>query len=327
MTRTRGMFLGAAALSFSCFDAATVSKFDAVAKVAVRHGDLGMSKAAQDTTTTQEEERTKGKEDAKELSAEEAQSARIKILEEENSPSSFPTKMMEILSDETNCDIICWLDHGKGFMIRNKKRFAGEILPKYFNKNSKFTSFTRKLNRWSFTRVTRGPETGAYYHPHFQKDNPSMSMQMSCINSKSSQQIQPMNPIALGLGMPNNFQPPYDESATMQQRQMFYQQCQQQQQQFMTMWQQQQQQQKEGKKEGGEGEDISESKQDGPMMAAQQQYYSMLMAQQQHMAMMAGQHGQVMAPMQLPPGMQPAESAGDKAQDEQPNEQIQETSI
>jgi hypothetical protein len=38
-------------------------------------------------------------------------------------------------------------------------RFAAETLPRYFSKKSKFTSFTRKLNRWNFTRVTRGPES------------------------------------------------------------------------------------------------------------------------------------------------------------------------
>ena len=33
----------------------------------------------------------------------------------------------------------------------------------YF-KQSKYTSFTRKLKRWGFTRVTTGAEQGAYYH-------------------------------------------------------------------------------------------------------------------------------------------------------------------
>jgi hypothetical protein len=35
-----------------------------------------------------------------------------------------------------------------GWIIRDKKRFASEVLPKHFAKQSKFTSFTRKLNRW-----------------------------------------------------------------------------------------------------------------------------------------------------------------------------------
>jgi len=56
--------------------------------------------------------------------------------------------MMEILSNEKYHDIITWLPHGRGFVILQKKRFANEIMPKFFNKRSKFTSFTRKLNRW-----------------------------------------------------------------------------------------------------------------------------------------------------------------------------------
>lgn len=66
---------------------------------------------------------------------------------------------MDILSNEANTQIIAWLPHGKGFIIRDKKRFADEVLPNYFKK-SKFTSFTRKLNRWNYVRVTRGHETG-----------------------------------------------------------------------------------------------------------------------------------------------------------------------
>jgi HSF-type DNA-binding len=99
---------------------------------------------------------------------------------------------MDILSNECDSNIISWLPHGKGFMILKKKKFASEILPKYF-KQSKFTSFTRKLNRWGFTRVTRGPETGAYYHKCFQKDDPSLCLQMSCQTNnvtKNQQQQQ-----------------------------------------------------------------------------------------------------------------------------------------
>jgi len=59
----------------------------------------------------------------------------------------------------------------------------------------------------NFTRVTRGPETGAYYHPLFQRGDLRLCMQMSCISSKSAQQLQPMNPVALGLTMPLPGQP------------------------------------------------------------------------------------------------------------------------
>jgi hypothetical protein len=58
------------------------------------------------------------------------------------------TKMMELLSNEVNSEIITWLPHGNGFIILDKKRFTKELMPKFFGKKSKFTSFTRKLNRW-----------------------------------------------------------------------------------------------------------------------------------------------------------------------------------
>jgi len=96
-------------------------------------------------------------------------------------PMTFPQRLMDLLSNEEHVDIITWLPHGKAFIIYKKKKFAAEVLPKYF-KQSKFTSFTRKLNRWGFTRVTRGPETGAYYHKFFQRDEPRLCMQMSCQN-------------------------------------------------------------------------------------------------------------------------------------------------
>ena len=81
----------------------------------------------------------------------------------EEVPVTFPQKLMSVLDNDHFSDIITWLPHGKGFIILQKKKFASDVMPIYF-KHSKFTSFTRKLNRWGFTRVSRGPETGSYYH-------------------------------------------------------------------------------------------------------------------------------------------------------------------
>lgn len=94
-------------------------------------------------------------------------------------PMTFPQKLMEVLSNSQLSDIITWLPNGKGFIILQKRKFATEVMPMYF-KHSKFTSFTRKLNRWGFTRVTRGPESGAYYHKCFQRGQYSLCMQMHC---------------------------------------------------------------------------------------------------------------------------------------------------
>jgi hypothetical protein len=97
---------------------------------------------------------------------------------------------MDILSEEGQAEIISWLPHGNGFLIHKKKTFANEMLPKYF-KASKFTSFTRKLNRWGFSRVPRGPETGAYFHKLFRRDKPTLCMQMTS-NSGNKYQNNPL---------------------------------------------------------------------------------------------------------------------------------------
>ena len=85
--------------------------------------------------------------------------------------------------------MISWLPHGNGFIIHKKKAFANEILPKHF-KASKFTSFTRKLNRWGFSRAPRGPETGAYFHKMFNRDKPEMVLQMTSNSGNKVQQAQ-----------------------------------------------------------------------------------------------------------------------------------------
>ena len=101
------------------------------------------------------------------------------------SRSCFFLQLHEILSKEEHQSIMSWLPHGKGFFIHKKKALAEKVLPYYF-KESKFTSFTRKLNRWGFTRVTRGPESGAYYHPFFQRGNLRRTLLMTCCQRNST---------------------------------------------------------------------------------------------------------------------------------------------
>lgn len=97
--------------------------------------------------------------------------------------SSFPLKLMEALSNEDHKEIISWLAHGRGFMIFQTKEFVEKVMPKYF-KQTKFPSFTRKLSRWGFTRVQRGPEVGVYYHDLFLRDNPSLCLKMRSLRGK-----------------------------------------------------------------------------------------------------------------------------------------------
>ena len=60
---------------------------------------------------------------------------------------SFPRRLMMMLDNPQLNDITRWLSHGKGFQIVNKKRFEVEVMPLYFAKKSKYTSFTRKSER------------------------------------------------------------------------------------------------------------------------------------------------------------------------------------
>ena len=68
--------------------------------------------------------------------------------DEEDDSKIFPQRLMEILADERNHDAICWLPHGRAFIVRKREKFAELVMPRYFSRKAKYSSFTRKLNRW-----------------------------------------------------------------------------------------------------------------------------------------------------------------------------------
>mmetsp|Transcript_12080 Transcript_12080/g.20937 ORF Transcript_12080/g.20937 Transcript_12080/m.20937 type:complete len:629 (-) Transcript_12080:304-2190(-) len=88
--------------------------------------------------------------------------------------TAFPILLHEIVSDPSTDDCIHWLACGTRFMISDKKKFAKDVLPRFYG-HAKFTSFTRRLKRWSFTRVPSGPFMGAYYNPNFRKGEPDLA--------------------------------------------------------------------------------------------------------------------------------------------------------
>ncbi|MGK3751614.1 MAG: hypothetical protein ACI8RD_003915 [Bacillariaceae sp.] len=65
--------------------------------------------------------------------------------------------------------IVCWQPHGKAFMVLKPKDFVGEVMPHFFNQ-TKYASFQRQLNLYGFSRLTHGPDKGAYYHNCFVRD-------------------------------------------------------------------------------------------------------------------------------------------------------------
>lgn len=88
--------------------------------------------------------------------------------------TAFPILLHDIVSDPSTDDCIHWLSCGTRFMISDKKKFAKEVLPRFYG-HAKFTSFTRRLKRWSFTRVPSGPFMGAYFNPNFRRGEPEMA--------------------------------------------------------------------------------------------------------------------------------------------------------
>lgn len=100
----------------------------------------------------------------------------------------FPQRLFEILQGPFS-HIISWLPHGCSFVIVRPDVFSCEVLPRFFpssdsRSNTKYASFTRKLNRWGFRQATRGPDTGAFYHPSFRRDQPDLCVDMVCQKSR-----------------------------------------------------------------------------------------------------------------------------------------------
>eukprot|EP00542_Grammatophora_oceanica_P017624 CAMPEP_0194034774 /NCGR_PEP_ID=MMETSP0009_2-20130614/7193_1 /TAXON_ID=210454 /ORGANISM="Grammatophora oceanica, Strain CCMP 410" /LENGTH=326 /DNA_ID=CAMNT_0038675829 /DNA_START=37 /DNA_END=1017 /DNA_ORIENTATION=- len=96
----------------------------------------------------------------------------------------FPQLLHALLKDTSLSEIVSWLPHGRSFVIMKPDAFANCVLPKFFpsndSKSPKYPSFTRKLNRWGFRQATRGPDTGAFHHPLFRRDEPHLCKDMIC---------------------------------------------------------------------------------------------------------------------------------------------------
>jgi hypothetical protein len=69
-------------------------------------------------------------------------------MDEDDDSKIFPQRLLEILDDEFNADAISWLPHGRAFRVLSRAVFAEKVMPRYFSRKAKYSSFTRKLNRW-----------------------------------------------------------------------------------------------------------------------------------------------------------------------------------
>jgi hypothetical protein len=81
----------------------------------------------------------------------------------------FPWKlhiMLDHMEEQGDKSIVCWQPHGRAFTVHKPKEFVVNIMPQFFNQ-TKYASFQRQLNLYGFSRLTHGPDKGAYYHSCF----------------------------------------------------------------------------------------------------------------------------------------------------------------
>lgn len=111
----------------------------------------------------------------------------------------FPYKLYclleEVEHDETPVEekMILWRPHGKSFFIRDRKKFTETIIPRFFKRNSKFSSFQRQLNLYGFQRLYTGDEKGSYYHKLFRRDRPNLCRKICRTKVNGKQVRQPRN--------------------------------------------------------------------------------------------------------------------------------------
>jgi hypothetical protein len=83
----------------------------------------------------------------------------------------FPMKLHNMLEHIAEFEselehIVSWQPHGRCFLVHKIKEFQADVLPRFFQQR-KYASFQRQLNLYGFSRLTKGPDRGAYYHELF----------------------------------------------------------------------------------------------------------------------------------------------------------------
>jgi HSF-type DNA-binding len=106
--------------------------------------------------------------------------------------NTFPQRLQAMLIDPILGDVMCWLPKGHSFVILRPDQLCDKVLPHYFSRDTslKYSSFKRKLNRWGFHQIRKGPDTGAFHHPLFKRDEPALCLQMDCEKAGTSNAIK-----------------------------------------------------------------------------------------------------------------------------------------
>ena len=86
--------------------------------------------------------------------------------------------MLDAMDETGDKSIVCWQPHGRAFMVHKPKDFVQDVMPHFFNQ-TKYASFQRQLNLYGFSRLTHGPDKGAYYHNCFVRGKRPASFKLS----------------------------------------------------------------------------------------------------------------------------------------------------
>jgi hypothetical protein len=99
----------------------------------------------------------------------------------------FPLKLMYVLECGHYSEVIAWNPEGGSFTILKTNEFEERVLPEIF-KEAKFSSFQRKLTRWSF--VKKHYASSCYSHPSFKRGNWALCKAMHHDRNKQQPGIQ-----------------------------------------------------------------------------------------------------------------------------------------
>ena len=97
-----------------------------------------------------------------------------------SSEALFPGKLHDMIdyAERHHLEsIICWTPDGQAFYVHDPDRLV-EILPLFFGQ-TKYRSFHRQMNMWSFERLLTGRNKNAFHHPYFMKGQKSICQDMT----------------------------------------------------------------------------------------------------------------------------------------------------
>jgi hypothetical protein len=90
--------------------------------------------------------------------------------------------------------VVSFCSHGRAFIVHDVPRFCTCLLPKYFQRQTKWKSFVRQLNLYGFTRISNGPDAGGYFHELFLRGRPNLCRYMKRVGVPTKPERQKEQP-------------------------------------------------------------------------------------------------------------------------------------